>query len=87
VLPLLPVTPESIQARINKGIDLMTAYDLGNCLKAFTSCIQMVPLLAITTAEQKVLVAAQIVKIVEYLTAVRCEMERKKLVAEDPQAH
>jgi hypothetical protein len=53
VLPLLPVTVSSIQAQMNRGIELMTAYDLGNCMKAFRACIQMVPLLAITTVEQK----------------------------------
>jgi len=43
----------------------------------------MVPLLAITTAEQKTVLAGQIRKIVEYITGVRCELERRKLTAED----
>lgn len=67
------------------GIQLMTKGEFPNALKAFRACIQSVPLLALESAEQKAKVDAQIIKVVEYITAIRCEIERKRLVAEDPQ--
>jgi len=47
----------------------------------------MVPLAALTSSEQQETLKNQIRKATEYITGIRCEIERRKLTAEDAQGN
>lgn len=65
----------------SKGIELTTKGDFNGAIGAFRSCLQTVPLMTISSEQAQNDVNAIIKRLVEYITAMRIELERKKLVA------
>ena len=85
-LPLLPVTVASIEGKVARGVELTTKGDFSNALKTYRSCLQSITLMAVTTAAEQKTIQQLIKKIVEYITAMRIELERKKTVQQNPAA-
>jgi coatomer subunit alpha len=61
-------------------VDLTTKGDFVEALKIFRQTLRSVCLLALTSQEELKQLQALIVKLVEYTTAMRIEIERKTLV-------
>jgi hypothetical protein len=64
-----------------KGTDLTTKGEFTGAIHAFRQCLQCVPLLVISSEQAEKDLQALIKRLVEYITAMRIELERKKLVA------
>ena len=64
-----------------KGIDFTTKGAFKEAIQAFRQCLQFVPLIVVTSDAQLKVVTALIKSLVEYITAMRVELERKRLVA------
>jgi len=79
-IPYSPINLGSLQAKYNKAIEFTTKGDFPNALLVFKSCLQSIPLMILTQKE------GQLEKLVkdctEYVTAMRLEIERKKLVSQ-----
>jgi len=78
---LLPVTFNSIEAQSKRGVELTTKGEFSESLKTFREALRSVSLVALTTPQELKQLQALIGKMVEYITAMRIEIERKKLVA------
>lgn len=80
-LPSIAVTLGSVLAKYNKGIDLTTKGEFGQALDVFRYCLQSVPLAVVTNKDQAKELQEIIRKSSEYITAMRIELERKRLVS------
>jgi len=76
-MPLLPFTLTIIEEKIALGIELTTKAEFQNALKTFRNCLHSITMLAISQAETKK-IAVIVRKLVEYITFLRIELERKK---------
>ena len=75
-LPLLPVSLQSLEDKMVKGIDLTTKGDFVGSLGVFRSLIQATPMMAVFSQQEVAKVKALIRQAVEYVTAMRLELER-----------
>jgi len=82
-LPLLPVSVHSLEEKLVKGIDLTTKGDFGGSLAMFRSLIQAAPLMAVFSQQEVHKVKTLIRQAVEYVTAMRLELERQDLRKKD----
>ena len=82
-LPLLPVSIQSLEDKMAKGIDLTTKGDFVGSLAVFRSLIQSTPLMAVFSQQEVHKVKALIRQAVEYVTAMRLELERQELRKSD----
>lgn len=73
-----------LQKMFTKGKEMTTAGDFTGAIVAFRNCLQSVPLLAITSEQSQADVKKLVAMLVEYVTAMRIEIERKRLGAQDP---
>lgn len=64
-----------------QGTDLTTKGEFTGAIQAFRQCLQCVPLLAISSDQAQADLQSLIKRLVEYITAMRIELERKRLVA------
>ena len=64
-----------------KGKDLTTKGDFSAAIIAFRQCLQFVPLIVINSEPLMKVLNSLVKKLVEYITANRIELERKRLVA------
>lgn len=80
-LPLMPVTLSSVQDRTQRGVEMTTKGDFQAAMKQFRSVLQSVPLMAISDPADAKTLQTLVLKIVEYITAMRIELERKRLTA------
>jgi len=64
-----------------KGIELFSKGDFNGSIKAFRQCLQFVPLIVVSSEQSLEKVQALVKRLVEYITANRIELERKRLVA------
>ena len=71
----------NIMEKYNKGIELTTKGEFGQALDSFRSCLQGVPLIVVTSTKEQKDLQEIIRKISEYITAMRIEIERKKLLS------
>ena len=65
-----------------EGTKGATKGDFAGALLAFRQCLQYIPLLAISSEQASKDVATLSKRLVEYITAMRLEVERKRMVAE-----
>lgn len=82
-LPLLPVSIQSLEDKMAKGIDLTTKGDFIGSLAVFRSLIQSTPLMAVFSQQEVHKVKTLIRQAVEYVTAMRLELERQELRKSD----
>lgn len=75
------LTVQTLTQMFSKGIELTTKGDFNGALHAFRQCLQCVPLLVVTSEQTLKSVEGLVKRLVEYITAMRIELERKKLVA------
>jgi coatomer protein complex subunit alpha (xenin) len=78
--PLISITLNNITAKYNSGIELTTKGDFVAALDTFRSCLQSIPLVILKSKKDASELQDLIRKISEYITAMRIELERKKLV-------
>ena len=64
-----------------KGTDLTTKGEFTGAIQAFRQCLQCVPFLVVSSEQAEKDLQALVKRLVEYITAMRIELERKKLVA------
>jgi hypothetical protein len=79
--PLISINLGVLQKMFVKGTDLTTKGEFTGALQAFRQCLQSVPLLAISSEQAQTDLQNLIKRLVEYITAMRIELERKRLVA------
>jgi coatomer protein complex subunit alpha (xenin) len=80
-IPLLPVTLSQIESLATKGVELTTKGEFSESLKVFREALRSVSLVAVVSSKELKMLQGLIGKVVEYITAMRIEIERKKLVA------
>lgn len=78
---MVSITLEALNYKYLKGIELTTKGDFADALDLFRSCLQAVPLLLLRNHKEQKDQQEFIRKITEYITAMRIEIERKRLVA------
>ena len=80
-LPLTVFTLATLHSKYAKGIDLTTKGEFSLALDAFRSCLQTVPLTLLlrSSQQQQQELNDLIKKVTEYITAMRIEIERKRL--------
>jgi coatomer protein complex subunit alpha (xenin) len=76
---LVVVTLASVRAKYQRGIDATTRGEFAQALEAFRTCLQSVPLTLVTSAKEQKDLQELIHKLSEYITAMRIELERKRL--------
>jgi len=69
----------------SKGKEMTTQGDFVGAIVAFRNCLQTVPLLAVTSDLSLKDVKTLTAMLVEYITAMRVEIERKRLVSSGSQ--
>lgn len=74
------MTTQSLVAKYNKGIDLTTRGEFNLALDAFRACLQSVPISIVHSQAELKELQDLIMKCREYITAMRIEIERKRLV-------
>jgi len=79
--PLVGVGISTLQKMFSKGIELTTKGDFNGAIVAFRSCLQFVPLIIVSSDTMMGVLDALVKRLVEYITAMRIELERKRLVA------
>lgn len=79
--PIVSITLQTVQKMFTKGTDLTTKGEFTGAIHAFRQCLQCVPILVISSEQAQKDLQALIQRLVEYITAMRIELERKKLVA------
>ena len=70
-----------LQRMFTKGKEMTTQGDFVGAIVAFRNCLQSIPLLAITGEQAVSDVKNLVTMLVEYITAMRVEIERKRLVS------
>ena len=80
-IPLAAVTVDSVVGKYERGIDLTTKGEFNQALDVFRQCMQCVPLVVVNSQEKQKGLLELIRKISEYITAMRIELERKKLAS------
>mmetsp|Transcript_7397 Transcript_7397/g.12488 ORF Transcript_7397/g.12488 Transcript_7397/m.12488 type:complete len:230 (+) Transcript_7397:3090-3779(+) len=65
----------------SRGIELTTKGDFASALGAFRSSLQAIPLICLRTQEQLEQINQLVARLLEYITAIRIELERKRLLA------
>ncbi len=71
----------SLLAKYSKAMDLTTKGEFGPALDSFRLCLQSIPLLVLSTKQEAQEIGKLVKNCTEYITAMRIELERKKLVA------
>lgn len=79
--PLVSITLGTLQKMFNKGIEATSKGDFGGAIQAFRQCLQSVPLIIVTSDQANSDLQKLVGRLVEYITAMRIELERKRLVA------
>jgi coatomer protein complex subunit alpha (xenin) len=80
--PFVAIGISTLQKMYSRGIELTTKGDFSSALVAFRQCLQHVPLIVVTSDSMMKSVEQMVKRLVEYITAMRIELERKRLVAE-----
>lgn len=70
-----------ILVKYNRGIELTTKGEFGQALDAYRHCLQCVPLVVVHSQKEQKDLVELIKKIGEYITAMRIELERKRLAS------
>lgn len=81
-IPTVVVNLNNIRAKYNKGIDLTTKGEFGQALDTFRQCLQGCAVTVVTSQKEKQELTELIRKVGEYITAMRIELERKKIVSD-----
>jgi len=81
--PLLPVNPVFLELKMAQGIDLTTKGDFVASLTVFRSIIQAATMIAAFTDKEVQKVKTLIGQAVEYVTAMRIELQRQDLRKKD----
>ena len=79
--PFLAINLQTLQKVFKTGIENTTKGDFSGALSAFRQCLQFVPVIVINSEQSMSAVKSLIKRLVEYITAMRIELERKRLVA------
>ena len=79
--PFVAINLATLQKVFKTGIENTTKGDFSGALSAFRQCLQFVPLIVVNSDQTMNQVKALIKRLVEYITAMRIELERKRLVA------
>lgn len=79
--PLVVVGLSTLQKIFKKGIEHTTKGHFNGAITAFRQCLQFVPLIVVNSEQSMKQVDSLIKRLVEYITAMRIELERKRLVA------
>ena len=82
--PIVTITKSTLQKLFSKGIELTTKGDFSSAILVFRNCLQTVPLLALASEQEQDVVNGLIKRLVEYITAMRIELERKKMLSTSP---
>ena len=82
-VPLLPVSIRSLEDKMAQGIDLTTKGDFVASLTTFRELVQSVTLIAVASAQEAAKVKSIVKQAVEYITAMRIELERQDLRKKD----
>lgn len=77
----MPVSLTSVEQLTKRGVDLTTKGEFSEALKIFREALRSVAMCAVTSSQEQKKLQQLIAKTVEYITAMRVEIERKKLVA------
>jgi hypothetical protein len=72
---------QNLLTKYNGGIESTTKGDFPTALEQFRSCLQATTLIALKSSKEQKELQDFIRKISEYITAMRIELERKRLVA------
>lgn len=78
-MPLLPVSLKSVEALIQKGFDQTTKGQFAEAKTFFQEALRSIVMLAVTQQSEVKQVQNLIKKLVEYITAMRIEIERRRL--------
>lgn len=80
--PIVCLTLQMLQKMFTKGKEMTTQGDFVGAILAFRNCLQSIPLLAVTSDQALADVKKLTALLVEYITAMRVEIERKRLLTE-----
>jgi hypothetical protein len=80
--PLVAISLTTLQKMFSKGIECFTKGDFNGSILAFRNCLQFVPLIVVSSEKEMATVTSLTKRLVEYITANRIELERRRLVAE-----
>jgi coatomer protein complex subunit alpha (xenin) len=83
--PIVHINLATLQRMFSKGKEMTTQGDFVGAIVAFRNCLQTVPLLAVTSDLSLKDVKTLTAMLVEYITAMRVEIERKRLVSSGSQ--
>ena len=83
--PIVCLTLQMLQKMFSKGKEMTTQGNFNGAIVAFRNCLQCVPLLAVSSDQAVAEVRALVTKLVEYITAMRVEIERKNLLTSGSQ--
>lgn len=83
--PIVCLTLQMLQKMFSKGKEMTTQGNFNGAIVAFRNCLQCVPLLAVSSDQAVAEVKALVAKLVEYITAMRVEIERKNLLTSGSQ--
>lgn len=84
--PIVCLTLQMLQKMFTKGKQMTTDGNFEGAIVAFRNCLQSVPLLAITSEQALTDVKKLVSMLVEYITAMRVEIERQKLQTQKTEA-
>ena len=79
--PVVPIKLALITAVHKKGMGLTTDGNFPDAMKQFQKCIQMITLAVAANSEQEKEMKRLIKSCAEYITAMRCQVERQKQAA------
>ena len=80
--PIVCLTLQMLQKMFTRGKEMTTQGDFVGAILAFRNCLQSIPLLAVTSDQALADVKKLTALLVEYITAMRVEIERKRLLTE-----
>ena len=82
--PVVPINLNTLKQLFAKGKNLVSGGKFDQALVIFRKCLQSVTMLAVSSDQAMTEAKELIKKLVEYITAARIELERRRILAQTP---
>ena len=81
-LPQMGLNLRTLTSKYSKAVDLTTKGEFSQALDAYRQCLHCVPLTIVTSHKEQKELTEMVRKVAEYVTAMRIELERKRLLSQ-----